>query len=229
MFVICLNLFLKFVLLPFCNLSLCNLPNKHFSYHIFGTIGKPSMWKGVRYQVHTWANKTCYTSMIIVKIAKVLKLSIKSCLIGWELHPSFDASSFFKCCLQNHEILLNKGVKYWDFGLNGPSLNTFIARVRVLEIVIGWRHLGKERIGQTQFNTKIVTKLNFMPCWSPMFFFFWCFLTSHPLHNQKGFNAIFASLYGQLYYYSVHLVPHFEECSPMAFFYNFEISYEWFL
>jgi len=129
------------------------------------------MWKGVRYQVHTWTNETCYTSMINVKVAKVLKLSIKSCPIGCELHPSFDASSFLGCCPQNHENLLNKGVKYWDFGLNGPSSKTFIARIHVLAIVIGWKHLRKERIGQTQFNTKIVIKLSVKAHWSPMFFF----------------------------------------------------------
>jgi hypothetical protein len=143
MFAICLNLFNFFFFVPYCNLPLCNLPNKHFFYHTFGTIGKPSMWKGVRYQVHTWANDTCYTSMISVKVAKVLKLFVKSCPIGCELHRSFDASSFLGCCSQNHEILLNKGVKYWDFGLNGPSLKTFIARVHILATIICWKHLGK--------------------------------------------------------------------------------------
>jgi len=38
-----------------------------------------------------------------------------------ELHPSFDASSFPGCCQQNHEILVNKGMKYWDSGLNAPG------------------------------------------------------------------------------------------------------------
>ncbi len=149
------------------------------------------MWKGVRYQVHTWANETCYTSMINVKVAKVLKLSIKSCPIGCELHLSFDASSFLGCFLQNHEILLNKGVKYWDFELNEPSSKTFIARVHVLTIVIGWKHLGKERIGQTQFNTKIVTKLSFKARWSPMlflFFLFFFFEISSPMW-PKGFQC----------------------------------------
>jgi hypothetical protein len=50
--------------------------------------------------------------MINVKVAKVSKLSIKSCPMGCELHPSFDASSFLGCCLEKNEILLNKGVKY---------------------------------------------------------------------------------------------------------------------
>jgi len=154
---------------------LCKLPNKHSSYHTFGTIGKLSMWKGVRYQVHTWTNDTCYTSMISVKVAKVSKLSIKSCPIGHELHPSFNVSSFLGYCLQKHEILLNKGVKYWNFGLNGLGSKTFITRVHILTTMIYWKHLGKERIGQIQFNTKTVTKLSFVPHWSPMYFFcvFW--------------------------------------------------------
>jgi len=40
-----------------------------------------------------------------------LELSIKSCLIGTELQPSFDASSCPCCCMQSHEILLNKGMR----------------------------------------------------------------------------------------------------------------------
>jgi hypothetical protein len=47
-----------------------------------------------------------------------LELFIKSCLVGLELHPSFDASSPLGCCLQSHEILLNNGMKYWDLGIN---------------------------------------------------------------------------------------------------------------
>jgi hypothetical protein len=83
----------------------CSLPNKHSSYHIFGTIGKPSMWKGVRYQVHTWANETCYISIITIKVAKVVKLFIKSCPIGCELHPSFDASSFWLLCAKSWNFI----------------------------------------------------------------------------------------------------------------------------
>jgi len=45
-------------------------------------------------------------------ISTLLELSIKSCLVGLKLHPSFDVSSPFGCCLQIHEILLNKGMKY---------------------------------------------------------------------------------------------------------------------
>ncbi len=74
--------------------------------------------------------------MISVKVAKVLKLFMKSCPIGLELHLSFDVSSFLGCCSQNYENLLNKGVKYWDFGLNGLSSQTFITTEHILAIVI---------------------------------------------------------------------------------------------
>jgi hypothetical protein len=43
---------------------------------------------------------------------KILELSVKSCSLGPELHPSFDASSPPGCCRQSNEILLNKGMKY---------------------------------------------------------------------------------------------------------------------
>jgi len=42
----------------------------------------------------------------------LLELSVNSCPIGPELHPSFDASSPLGCCPQSHEILINKGMKY---------------------------------------------------------------------------------------------------------------------
>jgi hypothetical protein len=60
--------------------------------------------------------------------------------VGPELHLPFDTSSLVGCCLQSHEILLNKGMKYWDseFFLNkgmkywdsavigAPSLQAFL-------------------------------------------------------------------------------------------------------
>jgi len=42
----------------------------------------------------------------------LIELSVKSCPVGSELHPSFDASSPPGCSRQSHEILLNKGMKY---------------------------------------------------------------------------------------------------------------------
>ncbi len=46
----------------------------------------------------------------------------KKTLVGLELHPSFDVSSPPSYCPQSHEIVLNKGMKYWDSWLNAPSL-----------------------------------------------------------------------------------------------------------
>jgi len=40
---------------------------------------------------------------------ETIELSLKSCPVGPELHPSFDASSPPGCCPQSHENLLNKG------------------------------------------------------------------------------------------------------------------------
>jgi hypothetical protein len=42
-------------------------------------------------------------------ISTLLTLSVKS-FVGLELHPSLDVSSPFNCCLQSHEMLLNKGM-----------------------------------------------------------------------------------------------------------------------
>jgi hypothetical protein len=79
----------------------------------------------------------------IIKCYKSIDLSIKSCLVGPKLHPSFDVSSPLKCYLQNHEILLNKGTKYWNLGLNAPSSKTIIVIVYIEAIVISWKCLRK--------------------------------------------------------------------------------------
>jgi len=73
---------------------------------------------------------------------------------GPELHPSFDASSPPGFCSRSHEILLNKGMKYWDSALNAPGSRTCIVTVHIAAAVIGWKRSGKERTGQTQFSTK---------------------------------------------------------------------------
>ncbi len=70
-------------------------------------------------------------------------------------------------------------MKYWDLGFNALGSRTFI--ISVLKVVmVGWRHSGKERTGPTQFSTKFVAKLSFMPCWSRMYFFFLSFEISSP-------------------------------------------------
>jgi hypothetical protein len=62
-------------------------------------------------------------------------------------------------------------MKYWDLRLNAPGARTFIATVHIAATVIGWKHSGKEKTGQTQFSTKFATKLSIMPGWSPVYFF----------------------------------------------------------
>ncbi len=83
--------------------------------------------------------------------AHILELPVKSCPVGPELHSSFDASSTPGCCPQSYEILLNKGMKYWDSGLNERVSTTFIATVHIVAAVISWKRWGKGRRGQTQF------------------------------------------------------------------------------
>jgi hypothetical protein len=85
-----------------------------------------------------------------------LELSVNSCPIGPELHPSFDASSPPGRCPQSHEISLNKGMKYWRWALNAPGSRTFWATVHIAAAVIGWMRWGKERTVQTQFSTKLL-------------------------------------------------------------------------
>jgi hypothetical protein len=63
--------------------------------------------------------------------AHILELSVKSCLVRPELHSSFDSLSTPGCCPQSHEMLLNKGMKYWDSGLNARGSRTFIATVHI--------------------------------------------------------------------------------------------------
>ncbi len=61
----------------------------------------------------------------------------------------------------------------------------------------------KRRTGQTQFSTKFAAKLNFMPRWSPVYFFF-LFLNLVPYVTKQdqtgGYSAVFAWLYGWLYW-----------------------------
>jgi hypothetical protein len=93
---------------------------------------------------------------------QILALSKKSCPVGPELHLPFDASSPLGCCPQSHEILLNKGMKYWDSALNAPGSRTFTATVHIAAVVIGWKRSGNKRTGQTQFSSKFAPKLSFM-------------------------------------------------------------------
>jgi len=66
-----------------------------------------------------------------------IELSVKSCPVGPELHPSFDASSPPGYWLQSHEILLNQSMKYSDSGVNGPGLRTFVSTVHIAAAMVG--------------------------------------------------------------------------------------------
>jgi hypothetical protein len=116
-----------------------------------------------------------------------LQLSVKSCPIG--LDPSFAASSPPGCCTQIHEILLNKGMKYWDSALDARNVRTFIATVHIAAAVIGWRRSGKERTVQTQFSTKFAAKRSFMPRWSSVYFFSLFFEISSTMSPNRGFPS----------------------------------------
>jgi len=121
------------------------------------------------------------------------ELSVKSCPLGPELHPSIDASSLHGCCRQSNEILLNKGMKYWDSGFSARGAKTFIATVHIAGAVISWRRSEKERTGQSQFSTQFAAKLSFMPLEAQGT----CFLKPHPLCDQTGeFGSVFSWLYG---------------------------------
>jgi hypothetical protein len=79
-----------------------------------------------------WTDGYFTDSSKIFKSFVISELSGKSCPLGPELDPSFGASSPPGCFLQSHEILLNKGMKYWDSGLNAWSARTFIATVHIV-------------------------------------------------------------------------------------------------
>jgi len=75
-------------------------------------------------------------------------------------------------------------MKYWDSGLIAPGSSTFIVTVHIAA-VIGWKRSRKERTGQTQFSTKFAAKLNFMPRWSRVYFFFVFFEISSPMWPNR--------------------------------------------
>ncbi len=110
----------------------------------------------------------------------------KKTLVGLELHPSFDVSSPLSCYTQSREILLIKGMKYWDSWLNEPSLRTFVATIHIITILIGWKHSRKESTWQTKFSTKSTVKPSIMPCWRLMYFFFLFFEIASPMGPNKG-------------------------------------------
>jgi hypothetical protein len=107
---------------------------------------------------------------------KPLKLFIKSWRIGLKLHPSFDVSSPPSYCLQSHEMLLNKGIKYCDSRWNAPRLeNIYNYSTHSSDWMIGWKRSWQERTWKIHFSTNFFVKMNFMLHWSLIYFFlvFW--------------------------------------------------------
>ncbi len=112
------------------------------------------------------AHKPLFES-VLMSVYDNIRVTVKSCPLGPEMHPSFDASSPPGCCRQSNEIILKRGMKYWDSGLSARGARTFMATVHIAGAVISWRRSEKERTGQTQFSTQVAAKLSFMPRWSP--------------------------------------------------------------
>jgi hypothetical protein len=73
----------------------------------------------------------------IAIISTLLAFSIKSCPVRLELHPSFDVSSPLGYCLQSHEMLLNKGIKYKNSRLKAQGSITFTTTIHIAETMIG--------------------------------------------------------------------------------------------
>jgi hypothetical protein len=133
----------------------------------------------------------------VTKALKILELSVKSCPLGLELHPSFDASPPPGCCLQRNEIVLNKGMKYRDSRLNAGGARTFRVTVHIAGAVIGWRRSGKEWYGKLSLAANVL--LNWVSCpLKAQCTFLPCFLKSHPLFDLQGVPescAVFSWLY----------------------------------
>ncbi len=106
------------------------------------------------------------------------------------------ASSPPGSCLQSHEILLNKGMKYWRSAINAPGSRSFRATVHIVAAVIGGMRWGKERKVQTQFSTKLLysvfkldpgTRVNRF--WVSVYFLFLLFEISSPMWPNTGFGC----------------------------------------
>jgi hypothetical protein len=111
---------------------------------------------------------------------ETIELSLKSCSAGPELHPSFDASSPVGRCPQSHELLLNKGMKYWDSGLNAQGLRTFIH----ITAMIGRRRSRKKGQGKLSIAPNLLLNWVSYPV-EVQCTFSSCFLKS--LCDQTGF------------------------------------------
>jgi hypothetical protein len=95
---------------------------------------------------------------------QILALSKKSCPVGPELHPPFDASSPLGCCPQSREILLNKeGYDILRLSIKCTRLESICSYSTHSSSSDWLKGSGNESTGQTQFSTKFAAKLSFMP------------------------------------------------------------------
>jgi len=134
--------------------------------------------------------KECLTNTLLGNqgARETIELSLKSCPVGPELHPSFDASSPLGCCPQSHENLLNKGLKYWDSRLNAGSSRTFIATVHIHQWLLEGVH-GKKGQGELSLTPNLV--LNSVSCpLKPSVFFPLFFEISFPMWPNRGFQCL---------------------------------------
>jgi len=123
-----------------------------------------------------------------------------------ELHPSFDAGSPPCSSPQSHEILLNKGMKYWKSGLNAGGSRTFTAATVYREQQ--WLVEGvQEKEGQGKLSLAPNLMLNWVPCplWSPVYFLFHVFwnlihyVTKQgvPVPSFPDFNNLISPVYNR--------------------------------
>jgi hypothetical protein len=131
----------------------------------------------------TLVGRSSTVTPVFSKIFHLVELSGKSCPVGPELQPLFDASSPPGCCPQSHEFFLIKGMKHWDSGWNAQGSRTFIATVNIAAAVIGSRSSGTK--GQGKLSLALNLLLNWVSC--PV----------EALCDQiGGSGAIFSWLYG---------------------------------
>jgi hypothetical protein len=93
-------------------------------------------------------------------------------------------------------------MKYWDSGLNAPGSRTFIVQYTDQQWLV-------ESVQEKKDKDKLSLSPNLLLNWiscpvEAQCTFFSCFLKSRPLCDQtgpnRGFRAVFASLYGWLYW-----------------------------
>ncbi len=70
-------------------------------------------------------------------------------------------------------------------------------KIHVTAVAVLWQ---KERLGESQFNTKTYSFLSFIPPFYAKLLFLQVFFESHPVYDyNQGYGAVFFLLYGELY------------------------------